>query len=293
MHRRSSVLIIVAVLAAACASVGTPPTPGPALSDAALKYRLIDELGAPAFCDPDEYPVGRDEIAAMRERFPEIERDAATLVAITARLGIAGDQDLGDDERLAIYRQWKLLNAIGLAGPDRSFDLLVGLDPNTGAATRVTGTITEDGRITVIARRPGEQLMCPICLAVATRIATPAGDIRVEDVRVGMTVWSVDADGRRIEAVVVSAGRTPVPASHEVVRLQLADGRAVRASAGHPLADGRRLGSLTVGDEVDGAVVVAADLQRYAGGFTYDLRTSGPTGAYIADGIAMGSTLEP
>jgi hypothetical protein len=290
MGRRSWLLIVVAVLAAACAPAGPSPTPGPALADVALKYRLIDEFGALAYCDPDEYPVGRDELAAMRERWPELEADATTLTAITTRLGL-DPADLGDDARLAIYRQWKVLNAIVLDGPERSFDLLFRLDPNTGNGTRVSGTIAADGRITVTGQQGGQPQMCPICLAVATRIATPDGDVAVEDVRLGMTVWSVDPHGRRVAAVVIRIGRTPVPAWHEVVRLELADGRVVRASPGHPLADGRLLGSLVPGDAVDGSVVATADRARYQGGFTYDLRTSSASGAYIADGVVLGSTL--
>lgn len=291
MRRRAWFLIVVAVLMAACASAAPSPTPGPALSDVALKYRLLDEFGALAYCDPDEYPVGRDELAAMRERWPELEADAPTLAAIAARLGLDPADLEDDDARLAIYRQWKLLNAIVLDGPERSFDLLFRLDPNTGSGTRVTGTIAGDGRITVTGQQAGQPQMCPICLAAATRIATPDGDVAVEDVREGMTVWSVDPRGRRVAAVVVRVGRTPVPAWHEVVRLELADGRVVRASPGHPLVDGRLLGSLGPGDPVDGSVVVAADRERYAGGFTYDLRTSSESGAYLADGIVLGSTL--
>jgi hypothetical protein len=289
---RTALLAGVVLMLIACGPSPSPsPSPGPALSDVALKYRLVDEFGAPAYCDPDEYPVGRDELAAMRERFPDIERDRDAFAAIVARLGLDAADTRDDDARLAIYRQWKLLNAIVFDGPERRFDLLFRLDPTTGTATRFTGTIAADGRITVSGQQAGEPQMCPICLAAATRIATPGGDIRVEDVRAGMTVWSVDERGRRIEAMVVRVGRTPVPASHEVVRLELADGRVVRASPGHPLADGRPLGSLVVGDAVDGSTVVGADRERYAGGFTYDLLTSAPSGVYLADGIVLGSTL--
>lgn len=286
------VALVVLLVGVGCAATTPSPSPGPALTTSELKYRLIDEFGVPAYCDPDEYPVGRDELVAMREQFPEIERDAPTLGTIAGRLGITLDGELDDGERLAIYRAWKVLNAIVLDGPDRTFSLLVRLDPSTGTGTRVTGSIDVDGRITVTGQQAGESQMCPICLAAGTAIATPHGDVRVEDIRMGMTVWSVDRDGRRIEATVLLVGRTPVPASHRVVRLELADGRVVRASPGHPLADGRPLASIAVGDAVDGTTVVRTSLEDYAGGFTFDLLTSGPTGWYVADGIVLGSTLE-
>ena len=294
--RSSLVAIVIVVVAASCGASGTPApspsaAPGRPLTTTELRYRLIDQFGTPAFCDPDSYPIGRDEVAAMQERFPEIEREADVLAAIRSRLGIPAGGSLDQAQRLAIYREWKLLNAIVLDGPDRAFSLLVGLDPNTETGTRVSGTISADGAITVTGQRQGETLACPICLTAGTPIATPTGDVRVEDIHVGMTVWSLDAAGRRIEAVVLRIGRTPVPETHRVVRVELADGRSLVASPGHPLADGRPLGSLVAGDTVDGSTVVRAELEPYAGRFTYDLLTSGAAGSYVAGGIVLRSTL--
>ena len=65
------------------------------------------------------------------------------------------------------------------------------------------------------------------------------------------------------------------------------------ASPGHPLADGRQLGALTVGDDVDGSRIVALDSLPYGGGETFDLVASGATGGYYADGIPLGTTLLP
>jgi len=291
MGRPWRYVVILVLIVIGCAAPAPTATPGPPLGDVALKYRLVDELGPPAFCDPDSYPVGRDEVAAMRERFPEIEADREAFAAIATRLGLDPGAVADDGARLAIYRQWKLLNAIVLSGPDRSFDLLVRLDQATGNGTRVTGTITRDGRITITGEQDGQPQMCPICLAAGTRIGTPGGDVRVEDIRAGMAVWSVDGAGRRIEATVIRTGRTPVPSTHQVVRLRLADGRELLASPGHPLRDGRRIGDLRAGDAVDGSRVALAELEPYAGGFTFDLLTSGPTGAYVADGIVLRSTL--
>jgi hypothetical protein len=76
-----------------------------------------------------------------------------------------------------------------------------------------------------------------------------------------------------------------------VVHLVLADGRSLRASPSHPLADGRPLGALAPGDSVDGSTVVSAAREPYNGGETYDLLPSGPTGAYWADNILVGTTL--
>jgi hypothetical protein len=71
----------------------------------------------------------------------------------------------------------------------------------------------------------------------------------------------------------------------------LGDGRELFASPGHPLADGRLLGSITPGDVVDGGVVLRAGRVPYGSGTTFDLLPSGPTGVYWADGIPLASTL--
>jgi hypothetical protein len=73
--------------------------------------------------------------------------------------------------------------------------------------------------------------------------------------------------------------------------LVLDDGRTVRASPDHRLADGRPLGTIRAGDQVDRATVVQAALEPYDGGQTFDLLPSGPSSAYWADGILLRSTL--
>src|SRR5438132_10790369 len=69
------------------------PTPSPApggLTQAQLKYRLIDQFGRLLFCDPDYYPVARgDEQALAHQRLPDIQKDAPTFSGILAHLGIA------------------------------------------------------------------------------------------------------------------------------------------------------------------------------------------------------------
>jgi len=64
-------------------------------------------------------------------------------------------------------------------------------------------------------------------------------------------------------------------------------------SPGHPTADGRRVGDLETGDLLDGARLVGLEVVPYAHSATYDLLPSGDTGLYWADGILLGSTLDP
>src|SRR5712691_56661 len=78
------------------APVPTPaqsPTPSPAsggLTQVQLKYRIVDDIGRPLFCDPDFYPIARgDEQDRAHELLPEIQKDGATFAAIISHLAIA------------------------------------------------------------------------------------------------------------------------------------------------------------------------------------------------------------
>ncbi len=131
-----------------------------------------------------------------------------------------------------------------------------------------------------------------ICLSGDTRIDTPMGAVRVTDITVGTSVWTLDATGLRIPAAVVKTARNPVPANASIIHLALSDGRAVMVSAGHPTTDGRTIGDLGIGDMLDGARVVKADSIRYDQPAKYDLLPAGETGSYWANGIPMHSTIE-
>jgi hypothetical protein len=282
---------LAAAVFAACGGGVATPTPSPApLVEAEIKYRVIDELGTPWFCDPDFHPVARaDEREIAVQRFAELQKEAVTFGAIRARLKLAGPAFTGD-EQLAIYREWKILNALPLqrVGDVYGFAYLA-KKGTTGE--RVDGRVSARGQVTVLSRTAAGPPPCPICLALGTRIATPRGDVAVELLRIGDVIWTQSERGERIAARVVIVGSTPVPPWHEVVRLGLADGRVVLASPGHPTADGRTVGVLGVGDFLDGAAVVSSVRVRYVAGATYDLRPAGATGAYWANGVLLGTTL--
>lgn len=137
----------------------------------------------------------------------------------------------------------------------------------------------------------GRERICPICLAASTMIDTPAGKIRVTDLRVGMEVWTLDANGKRVAAPILETGKTAVPPDHRVVHLVLIDGREVWASPNHPTMDKGTIGDLKDGDAFDGSVVKSTERIPYTEGATYDLLPAGDTGAYWANGILMDSTL--
>lgn len=289
---RLFVLLLALGLAACGGNPFAAPTPTPQpLTVTQLKYRVMDELGRPWFCDPDLYPVARaDERELARQRFPELQKDAETFSSIVSRLRLASPA-YTPDEQLAIYREWKTLNALQLQPVNDVWAFNYVAMKTTSEGERVDGRVSVFGRITVIHRAAAGQPPCPICLAVGTLIATPQGERAVEGLRAGDVVWTTDATGARVAAPLVAVGNTPVPATHEVVRLVLADGRTVLVSPGHPTVNGRRVGDLAASDLLDGVRVVSVERVAYVGGATYDILPAGPTGAYWANGVLLGSTL--
>jgi hypothetical protein len=246
------------------------------------------------YCDPDQYPVARGTtLEAAKQRFPTIKADTAAFQAILEYEHLTASDQFTDAELIAINDDYKQMQAIQLvpSGDGFRFDLMV---PKAGSPTgneQVTGTVSRTGSVDIAHRGPGKRLPCPICLAAGVRIATPFGEVPVQDLRAGMAVWTTDREGRRIVGIVLKTGWMQAPLSHEVIRLTLADGRTVTASPGHPTADGRTVGELEPGDRFDGSRVVAATPVGYSGSSTYDLLPSGPTGTYFANGVLLGSTL--
>ncbi len=174
----------------------------------------------------------------------------------------------------------------------RPITLRVGESVSDGC--RVTLTLIRiEGDVAIFQKRTVARAICPICLAKGTQIATPAGLIPVEDLAVGGPIWTVDRSGRRALGAILRVSRTPVPQGHPMILLILDDGRALRASPGHPTADGRAIGDLRVGDRYDGAWVIAIRLVPYTDAATYDVLPSGETGLYWANGVLLGSSLHP
>jgi hypothetical protein len=299
---------LVAVILAGCvagagASPGPSTVPGPSVSPGAsldagdLRLALVDRFGPRWYCDPDQYPIAResfDEGATAVARFGDMQAEAVVFGAVVRRLGLQEATTFTNAQKLEIYRLWKVLVSISLdptADGRYRFDYVAQPASAGQPGTETTGTIDSLGTITIQATATAGPPNCPICLARGTRIDAPTGPIAVERLALGDPVWTLDLAGNRIPALVIALGSTIAPATHRVIELVLADRRSVTASPGHPLADGRRLEALRIGDMVDGSRVVALTSLAYGGGETFDLVVSGPTGTYLSDGIPLGSTL--
>jgi hypothetical protein len=286
-------VVLVAVLGMACGVPAAQPTATPSpLPVVELKYRVFEHVGRPWYCDPDYYPIQReDEAVAADRRLPEIQGDAETYAAILRHNGLSG-APVTADQKLAVYRDWKQLAALELQpiGDVYGFAILVQSSPGAKDGSRVEGRIDRSGRITILRKDASGPPMCPICLSAETLIDTPSGQRPVTELRSGDPVWTLDGAGRRVPAPIVRVGSMEAPAGHEVVRVTLADGRAVTASPGHPTADGGRIGSLGIGGTLDGARIVAIERLPYRGR-TYDVLPAGPTGIYLAHGVPLASTI--
>lgn len=256
-----------------------------------LEYRLLSRFDNVFWCDPDFYPVGRpgQEQQNALAQFATIRANAAEFAAILQHLGLPDKTDYTDQEKLLIYREHKRLTyAVQMTASDGGYDFV--LRVGEGQGYRIEGKISSRGEVTVLKQEPSINT-CPICLAKGSLIDAPDGPIPVEQLRIGMAVWTVDASGKRVAAGIVQTAVTPVPPSFQMVRIKLSDGRTVTASPGHPSATGRALGDYRINDTLDGAVVAAVDSINYDGGATYDILPSGSTGLYWVNGVLLKSTL--
>jgi hypothetical protein len=283
--------LLVLVVAVACGSARPAPVGSP-LGEAQLKFAVMDAAGKPVWCDPDFYPIARqDEQALAIARYEEIRKDSATYAAVVAHEHLPAG-DLTDAQKLALYRAWKLLRPVALtkSGSDQyafEYTIMAG----ASGYEKVGGKVRVDGVVTIDSRTATGHPACPICLAASTRIATPRGPVRVTDVRLGTIVWTQAADGSRVAAPVVAVGNMDAPAGHLMVHVVLVDGRELLVSPGHMTADGRAFGAVAPGDALDGSAVKSMTLVPYAADQTYDLLPAGATGRYWADGILLASTL--
>jgi hypothetical protein len=285
--------VVASILVVACGTA-TPGPVGTALSVAELKFKVIDSVGTPVYCDPDFYPVARDggEQANAIAEYPKI-RAQSDLYAVIVSHEHLPSGDLTDPQKLTLYRAYKRLNALTFTQNGNEYTFEFRASKGQGRIQLVKGTVRADGVITVASRTDSGPPPCPICLAASTLIATPGGPVRVVDIKVGTLVWTADSDGKRVAAAVIEVGSTKVPAGHLMVNVVLADGRQLLASPGHKTADGRALGSLAAGQILDGSTIKVWELVPYSGDRTYDLLPAGPTGAYWANGVLLSSTLSP
>jgi hypothetical protein len=130
-----------------------------------------------------------------------------------------------------------------------------------------------------------------VCASGDTPISTEDGDRPIASIRVGDLVYSADRGALRLVPV-VRVGRVAV-FHHRVVEMVLSTGSVLRLSAGHPTADGRKVGDLAPGAHLDDAIVLSRRDVDYTQPYTYDILPASETHAYVAGGVLVGSTIQP
>lgn len=262
-----------------------------AAGSAELKYKLIQQFGDPFFCDKDLWPVQRPEQPRADEWFSGADLAGQEFKAILNHLNLQKPADhLSSDEILAVYREYKKLQAITIDGAGSPFKFAMRTGKVGDQGESISGSVSEAGEIKIETKETVWNT-CPKCLAAGTRIDTPQGEVAVEDLQIGMPIWTLGSNGKREQGVVVSVTRIPVPVHHQVVRLQLGNGRTLLASPEHPLADGRLVRDLRAGETLTGIDILHAEPIPYTGDSTYDVLPSGPTGFYWAEGVLLGTTI--
>src|SRR5688572_755546 len=254
----STPIEITAVMSTVVAETpGPPPTEGPSptpvpatpiptlpssiLSPTELKYKVLDQFPEFFFCDPDFYPIAReDEMTLAQQRFPELQANQEEFQTILSHNNLSGTTSFTDEQKLLIYRDHKKLNAIffEVTGDRYQFQIQTGAEGQQGSF--ITGTIDANGT-TQILKEESSFPSCPICLAVGTLIDTSRGTITVENLKIGDPVWTMNEEGERVLGKIERLGSMRVHANYHVIHLRLSDGRELYASPRHPTANGQTL----------------------------------------------------
>jgi hypothetical protein len=257
-----------------------------------LKYKLLAAYPTYFWCDPDLYPVARPGVERQNaiEQFTTIEANQEEFSAILDHLNLPNKASYTDDEKLQIYREYKKLNgAVQVVSADSGYTFTIRIGQNQGET--IQGTISTTGVIQMTSETASFNT-CPICLAAGTLIDTPEGPIPVEQLGVGMIIYTEDTAGEKITTTISKTASVPAPTDFQIIHIVLSDGLSVSASPGHPTPDGRTIGDLKVGDTLDGKIVVSVTSISYSGS-TFDILPDGGTGLYWANGILLKSTLAP
>jgi len=113
------IVITAEVSTVVASTIGPPPTEGPfptpvpatpiptlsasTLSPTELKYKVLEKYPDFFFCDPDFYPIARDDEATLaQQRFPELQTNQDEFQAILNHNELAGVTSFTDEQKLLI-----------------------------------------------------------------------------------------------------------------------------------------------------------------------------------------------
>lgn len=136
---------------------------------------------------------------------------------------------------------------------------------------------------------PGGRAPLCQCAAPETPVATPTGDRPIAALVPGDLVYSID-HGATTVVPIARVQRVRVH-DHRVARVELDDGRRLRVTPSHPLADGRAFGDVLVGQRLGDGVIVTVETVPYDDDFTHDILPRSSTGTYFVAGEPVASTM--
>ena len=135
------------------------------------------------------------------------------------------------------------------------------------------------------------------CLSEGTLIATPNGNIPIEDLKIGDQVFTSNGYGEgKIIRPILQISKVEVPEDYKMVNVKLIDGRRITLSYNHPLSiyygfkpieqQLSKKHGYYPNERIDTFKEVI-----YTKGYTYDILPDSRTGEYWANDIRLGSTL--
>lgn len=125
------------------------------------------------------------------------------------------------------------------------------------------------------------------CNSPETKISTPKGEIAIQDLKKGDTVYTANlVPVRLLDVSKVQAGK------HRVCHVVFENGTIIDISPNHPLANGKLFNNLQAGDKVDGVKVISNTIILYSFEYTYDILPDSEAGTYFVGGIEIGSTMK-
>jgi hypothetical protein len=127
------------------------------------------------------------------------------------------------------------------------------------------------------------------CCHPDTLIAAEFGERRIEELRPGERVWTLDRGEKKLVEILLTSQRAVK--DHRMTILTTEDGCKLTVSGTHPDSGGAPVASLHVGEVIGGKRIASITSEPYELRTTYDILPDSSTGAYWANGILIGSTL--
>ena len=130
------------------------------------------------------------------------------------------------------------------------------------------------------------------CLPASAQVTTSNGKVSIDLLKEGDKVITVTANGERVEMPIKMVNKVEVLNDHKMLVIELADGRKLQVTAGHPSnIPSKNLGDLKEGEKWNGSTIHKISEINYTEKYTYDILPEGETGYYFVNGILIGSTL--